>query len=218
VASDFVSPKDFIYGLAKNAGLKVRRTSDIVQIARPRSPELGHGPQAAMTFSCRRWSDASYLFNLRFGAVDPMIEGVLENYVKHQIAPLTTKPKGPPWLALTIVTHSQQAEDAVYDDRAKAEFERYILDWFGRHPEFAGADIEAGLKAQVEASWRPKSLSEGFEHPDAMCRRIIVARDSYGWTFPANTELEDRLATVMFEVSRERFRAFADWWAAHQRT
>ncbi|MBI1362160.1 MAG: hypothetical protein GC155_17940 [Alphaproteobacteria bacterium] len=198
--------------MTKKAGLKVRLTTDILQAIRPRSAELGDGPLAAMTFSCRRWNDASYLIRLCFGAIDPLIEGAIEAYMNYVQRERGRRLRGPTWLGLTIVANRQSADDAIYDDRAKAEFERYIVGWFSTCPEQNTSDIEAGIRSQIESDWQTGSFATRFEHPEAICRRAVIAREVFGWRFPSNAELERRLAKDCHEPARESLAAFIDWW------
>jgi len=168
-----------------------------------------------MIFLSRRFDDGSYWLVFETGAVDPFVESTLEAFLNfsRQSTAIARGSKRQ-WLGLTVADRRQVAFGADFA-ASKPEMLRYITDWSGDPRVIEPTDIELSLRSMLALGRRRGADASDQATPEYLCRRIIVARDAYGWEFPSNAELGERLE---LRVDDESHKSFVTWWSDRRRS
>jgi hypothetical protein len=200
-----------------DVGLSVQANSQLVCGLKVQTARDGEGPKAAVAFVSRRWDDGAYFFSFETGAVDPHIEAVLKEYWQAE-----NQRRNPGhqsafrWLGLTTLENRKVEDATPYDAAFKLEAVRYLSDWNRSQQDIEPTDIERSLRSILRSGLRgggASALNTGLATPDLLCRRIVVARDTYGWEFPSNDEL---LGELGIPADAPDLQAFMAWWSKKQ--
>lgn len=223
MATQEQSIKTFVRDAMKSVGLQTRVAEyGALMGIKPRT-DGASGPNTAVSFGSRYWSNKSYDLGVSIGMVALPVERRLGKFWEWSIrrsaeqlgrldrlARIRKRP--PARLSLTVVQGGKSiAENAVDDDLLRESLKRFLTQLTDQLPSCEMTDLERAVRRILSQPWPTSGWPRDWERM-GLCMRAIVLRDSYNLDLPEDAHLLRRLDEK--PEPGVTLAEFIEWWSA----